>query len=55
MGSHGGGTAEGQVAALASLGITEAAMGAPIMAEMATVPADRGERVRRRKDYFGRR
>jgi hypothetical protein len=39
MGSHGGGTAEGQVAALASLGITEAAMGAPIMADMATVPA----------------
>lgn len=38
MGSHGGGTAEGQVAVLASLGITEAAMGAPIMADMATVP-----------------
>jgi len=36
MGSHGGGTAEGQVAILASLGITEASMGCPIRATMET-------------------
>ncbi|MBN1400136.1 MAG: DUF2088 domain-containing protein [Anaerolineae bacterium] len=34
MGSHGGGTAEGQCALLASLGIDEASMGAPIRATM---------------------
>ena len=35
MGSHGGGTAEGQRDLLASLGITEADVGAPIRASMA--------------------
>lgn len=34
MGSHGGATAEGQVEVLAALGVTEAAMGAPIRATM---------------------
>jgi len=34
MGSHGGGTAEGQVEVLASLGITEESMGAPIVSSM---------------------
>lgn len=38
MGSHGGGTADGQRAVLAGLGVTEAAVGAPIMATMDTVP-----------------
>jgi Domain of unknown function (DUF362) len=37
MGSHGGGTAEGQIEVLASYGVTEAAMGAPIRASMDTV------------------
>ena len=37
MGSHGGATAEGQRAILASLGITEEAMGCPIRATMETV------------------
>ncbi len=37
MGSHGGGTAQGQVALLASLGITEETMGAPIRATMNVV------------------
>ena len=37
MGSHGGATAEGQVAVLHSLGITEAAVGCPIHSSMATV------------------
>ncbi|WP_226779968.1 hypothetical protein [Oceaniglobus trochenteri] len=36
MGSHGGGTAEGQVGVLAALGITEATMGCPIRATMDT-------------------
>ena len=34
MGSHGGGTGEGQREMLASLGVTEAAVGAPIVSEM---------------------
>ncbi|MGQ9555088.1 MAG: hypothetical protein ACUVWR_13375, partial [Anaerolineae bacterium] len=34
MGSHGGATAPGQVALLASLGVTEASVGAPIRASM---------------------
>ncbi len=38
MGSHGGATAEGQTAVLSSLGVTEAACGAPILSSMATVP-----------------
>jgi len=37
MGSHGGGTAAGQVALLAGLGITEATVGAPIRASMNVV------------------
>jgi hypothetical protein len=43
MGSHGGGTAEGQVAVLASLGITEASVGAPIRASMEVVAVGRSE------------
>jgi len=38
MGSHGGGTAEGQRGVLAALGITEATMGCPIRATMEVVP-----------------
>lgn len=37
MGSHGGATPEGQIEVLASLGITEAAMGCPLRATMDTV------------------
>jgi hypothetical protein len=37
MGSHGGATAEGQAAVLASLGITEQSVGAPIYSSMDTV------------------
>src|SRR3989441_3626537 len=37
MGSHGGGTAEGQLAVLEHYGITEAAMGCPIRATMDVV------------------
>jgi hypothetical protein len=37
MGSHGGATAEGQAGVLAHLGVTEASVGAPIRATMATV------------------
>ncbi len=37
MGSHGGGTAEGQVAMLKELGITEESAGAPIVASMDVV------------------
>lgn len=37
MGSHGGGTADGQVAVLARSGITEASVGCPIRATMETV------------------
>lgn len=37
MGSHGGGTAEGQRAVLAELGMTEATLGAPIHAQMEVV------------------
>jgi hypothetical protein len=36
MGSHGGGTAEGQRAMLAELGVTEAAVGCPIRSDMDT-------------------
>jgi hypothetical protein len=36
MGSHGGATVEGQVEVLAGYGVTEAAMGAPIVASMET-------------------
>jgi hypothetical protein len=38
MGSHGGATAEGQVALLRDLGIAEETVGAPIRATMETVP-----------------
>ncbi len=37
MGSHGGGTADGQRALLAELGVTEASVGCPIRSEMDTV------------------
>ncbi len=37
MGSHGGGTAEGQIAVLENLGMTEAAIGAPIRSSMDVV------------------
>lgn len=37
MGSHGGGTADGQRALLAEFGVTEAAVGCPIRSEMETV------------------
>ncbi len=37
MGSHGGGTEEGQRAVLAELGVTEDSLGCPIRASMATV------------------
>ena len=37
MGSHGGGTAEGQVNVLAKLGLTEEALGAPIRSSMEVV------------------
>jgi len=37
MGSHGGGTADGQVAVLAKLGVSEATMGCPVRATMDTV------------------
>lgn len=37
MGSHGGASAEGQIAVLAGLGITEATVGAPIVASMDVV------------------
>ncbi len=36
MGSHGGGTPEGQLAVLGNYGVTEAAVGAPIICTMAT-------------------
>ncbi len=41
MGSHGGATVEGQLRILASLGVTEAAVGAPIRATMQTVEIGR--------------
>ncbi len=44
MGSHGGGTARGQVEVLTSLGITEASIGAPIRASMETVVVGYTER-----------
>jgi len=40
MGSHGGGTVEGQVKVLASYGITEARIGVPVQATMDTVIVD---------------
>jgi hypothetical protein len=48
MGSHGGATAEGQVALLESLGVTEEAVGAPIRASMEVVElgqTDQGVKV----------
>jgi len=41
MGSHGGATAEGQAEVLASLGVTEAAVGAPIVSSMEVVELGR--------------
>ncbi len=43
MGSHGGATAEGQVAVLAGYGITEERMGAPIRSSMEVVSLPQGE------------
>jgi hypothetical protein len=43
MGSHGGGTAEGQVSVLESLGVTEARVGAPVRASMDVVEIGRSE------------
>lgn len=40
MGSHGGGTAEGQVETLASLGVTEDAIGCPIRSSMDVMEVD---------------
>ncbi|HUU27930.1 MAG TPA: DUF362 domain-containing protein [archaeon] len=42
MGSHGGGTAEGQEALLCSLGISEKACGAPVVSSMEVVDLGRG-------------
>lgn len=41
MGSHGGGTADGQMAVLESLGVTEAAMGCPVLASAEVVELGR--------------
>ncbi len=41
MGMHGGATAEGQLSLLAAFGITEAAMGVPVLATMETVTVGR--------------
>ena len=43
MGSHGGATAQGQIAILESLGITETSMGCPIRSSMETVELCRTE------------
>ncbi len=43
MGSHGGATSEGQVEVLASLGVTEQSLGAPIDAAMETIELGRIE------------
>jgi hypothetical protein len=42
MGSHGGATAEGQTALLASLGITEASVSGPIRSSMEVAPLGQG-------------
>jgi hypothetical protein len=43
MGSHGGGTVEGQTQVLAELGITEDAIGAPVVSNMEVVSLGRVE------------
>jgi hypothetical protein len=43
MGSHGGATAEGQVEVLASYGVAEATVGAPVRATMETVELQKGD------------
>jgi hypothetical protein len=61
MGSHGGGTAEGQRAVLASYGITEEAVGAPIHSSMDVVEVGRTDegwpvyvdRLAARADHIG--
>ncbi len=56
MGSHGGGTAEGQLALLAELGVTESSVGCPIRADMTTVALGTnslGLPIRFAKDAFG--
>jgi hypothetical protein len=52
MGSHGGGTAEGQVRVLANLGLTEAALGAEIRSSMDVV--DYGETAEGARCKFDR-
>ncbi|HDI60323.1 MAG TPA: DUF362 domain-containing protein [Desulfobacteraceae bacterium] len=52
MGSHGGATAEGQRAVLERLGVTEAACGAPVVADMAV--AELGTALGEVPLYFGR-
>jgi hypothetical protein len=47
MGSHGGATAQGQVEVLASYGITEASVGAPIRSSMDTVELTAGDDLNR--------
>lgn len=46
MGSHGGGTIEGQLAVLAEYGITEAAVGAPVLATTEVAELTAGSRAR---------
>ncbi|MCL1991756.1 MAG: DUF362 domain-containing protein [Spirochaetes bacterium] len=46
MGSHGGATAEGQAAVLAGYGITEAAVGCPVLSSMETVVIGKNEEGR---------
>ncbi len=56
MGSHGGGTAEGQVEVLASYGVTEHAVGCPIRSSMETVdltPPDARNRVYMDRHAYG--
>lgn len=56
MGSHGGGTAEGQVEVLASYGVTEHTVGCPIRSSMETVdltPPDARNRVYMDRHAYG--
>ncbi len=55
MGSHGGADAEGQRQTLASLGVTEDMVGAPVRATMETVPLGRAENVDVAIDAFAAR
>jgi hypothetical protein len=56
MGSHGGGTASGQIEVLEALGITEATVGAPVVSHVETVELARaslGFRVLTARDALG--